>query len=134
MKVAIYVRVSTEEQAQEGFSIEGQISALLDYCKHHDYEIVKTYKDEGVSAKSIVKRYHLQQMLEDSKTEQFDMVLVWKLSRLARNQLDLLNIIQILEANNVKFNSISEGFDLTNPMGKFGMQLMGAVAELERIK
>ncbi|WP_245954734.1 recombinase family protein [Paenibacillus flagellatus] len=132
MRVAIYVRVSTEEQAQEGFSIDGQISALHDFCKHHGYEVVKCYKDEGVSAKSISKRYQLQQMLEDSKSQQFDLVLVWKLNRLARNQLDLLKIIQILEENNVKFNSISEGFDLTNPMGKFGMQLMGAVAELER--
>lgn len=66
MKVALYVRVSTEEQAEEGYSISGQISTLSEYCRNNGFEIVNIYKDEGVSGKSI-NRPSLKQLLFDSE-------------------------------------------------------------------
>lgn len=131
MKVALYVRVSTEEQAEEGYSINGQISILSEYCKNNGYEIVSIYKDEGVSGKSI-NRPSLKQLLIDSESNQFKMVMVWKISRISRIQLDFLNIIDQLEKNDVSFFSYSENIDASTPTGKAMLQMMGSFAELER--
>jgi site-specific DNA recombinase len=131
MKVALYVRVSTEEQADEGFSINGQIKTLEDYCERNRYEVVKVYKDEGLSGKSM-NRPALRELLKDCKSNLFDMVMVWKISRLARKQVDFLNIIDLLEKNNVTFFSYSENIDASTPTGKAMLQMMGSFAELER--
>jgi len=131
MKVALYVRVSTEEQFQEGFSIEGQIQTLTDFCKVHKHQIIDVYKDEGISAKTM-NRPALSQLLQDASKGMFDMVMVWKISRLSRKQLDFLNIIETLEKQNVAFFSLSENIDASTPTGKAMLQMMGSFAELER--
>lgn len=132
MNVAIYARVSTEEQAVDGFSIQGQVNVLSDYCNMRNYKIVNIYKDEGISGKSIKDRPALNQLLHDSKLGLFNMVIVWKISRLSRKQLDFLTIIDEFEKNNISFNSYSENIDATNPAGKAMLQMMSSFAELER--
>ncbi|MFC4321726.1 recombinase family protein [Litchfieldia salsa] len=130
MKVALYVRVSTEEQADEGYSIEGQIKALTEYCHRNNFEIVEKYKDEGISGKSM-NRPALNQLLNDCTNKKFNLVLVWKYSRLSRKQKDFLNIIDHLEQHDVKFYSVSEAFDTSTPMGMAMLQIFGTFAELE---
>ena len=72
IKVAIYVRVSTEEQAQHGYSIDAQLQTLRNYCKLYGKTIAAEYVDRGVSGKSIVGRYELQKMLKDAQEKKFD--------------------------------------------------------------
>lgn len=130
MKAALYIRVSTSEQAKEGYSLAAQENTLKRFCEMQEFEIYKVYADEGISAKNIKKREKLQQMLKE--TEQFDVVVIWKISRMARNMKDLLNIEESLRDNDVALISVTEPFDATTYVGKFIFQILGAVAELER--
>ena len=131
MRVALYARVSTEEQATEGYSIDGQIATLTDDCKRKNFQIYKIYKDEGYSGKS-TKRPALQELLQDCKFGLFDMVMVWRISRISRKQLDFLSIIDEFERQNVIFYSHTENIDASTPSGKAMLQMMGTFAELER--
>lgn len=130
--VAIYCRVSTTEQSENGYSIEEQERLLKKYCEDKGYTIFKVYSDRGISGKSIKARPAMKEMLIDSDGKKFGMVITWKINRIARNMLNLLQIIDILEKNNISFKSFSENFETETPMGKFSLQMMGAVAELER--
>ncbi|MEC0371140.1 recombinase family protein [Paenibacillus chibensis] len=132
VRVAIYARVSTEEQAEYGYSIDAQLDTLRKYCELYSREIAGEYVDRGVSGKSIEGRYELQRLLLDAKDGKFDEVIVWKFNRMARKNIDLLHIVDMLEKNNVAFRSFSESFDTSTPTGRFALQMMGAVSELER--
>jgi len=131
-KVAIYARVSTEDQAEQGYSIDAQLEILRKYCELYGKEVYKEYVDRGISGKSIVGRYELQQLLRDVEERKFDEVIVWKFNRMARKNIDLLQIVERLEKYNITFRSFSENFDTSTSMGKFALQMMGAVGELER--
>ncbi|MEM5621503.1 recombinase family protein [Bacillus thuringiensis] len=131
-KVALYVRVSTEDQAENGYSIEAQLNTLRNHCEMLGKTIVEEYIDKGISGKSIDGRNGLKRLLEATTKGKFNEVIVWKISRLARNTIDLLKIVEELHKNNVIFRSYSESFETETPMGKFALQMMGAVAELER--
>ena len=132
IKVAIYARVSTEEQAEQGYSIDAQLDTLRKYCQLYDKVVFEEYVDAGVSGKSTQGRYELQRLLKDADEKKFDEVIVWKFNRMARKNVDLLNIVEQLEANNVIFRSFSENFDTSTSTGRFALQMMGAVGELER--
>jgi site-specific DNA recombinase len=131
-KAAIYVRVSTEEQVREGYSVPAQIEVLSQYCKLYNLEIYKIYMDLGISGKSVKNRRGLNEMLEDADKNLFDVVLVWKTNRLARNLKDLLVLVDRLERNNVAFISYSEHFDTLTPTGRMTMQILGSIGEFER--
>lgn len=131
-KVAIYARVSTEEQALSGYSIEAQLNTLRNYCNLYNKDVVAEYVDRGISGKSITGRVELQKMMTNVKDRKFDEVLVWKISRLSRKTIDLLKIVEEMNKNNVVFKSFSENFETETPMGRFALQMMGAVGELER--
>lgn len=129
-KAALYVRVSTQEQANEGYSIDAQKEKLISYCKLYDYNIYNIYVDAGYSGSSL-NRPAISQLIEN--LDKFDCVLVYKLDRLSRHLKDILFLIEEeFEKNKVSFISINENFDTSKPMGKFALQMMGAVAELER--
>ena len=131
-KVAIYTRVSTNEQYEEGFSLEEQDRIGIKYCSDNGYEVFKIYSDKGISGKSISGRPAMKEMLKDAEEKKFDMVITWKINRVARNMLDLLKIVDLLDKNDIAFKSYSENFETETPMGKFSLQMMGAVGELER--
>lgn len=131
-RVAIYCRVSTIEQAEEGYSIEEQERVQVEYCKFNGYEVYKVYSDRGISGKSIEKRPAMKELLRDAEDKKFDMVIAWKINRIARKMLDLLKIVDLLDHNGIAFKSYSESFETETPMGKFSLQMMGAVGELER--
>ncbi|MDU2239745.1 MAG: recombinase family protein [Paenibacillus sp.] len=131
-RIAIYARVSTEEQAEFGYSIDAQLDTLRAYCNLHQKVIVGEYVDRGVSGKSIEGRYELQKLLRDAKQGLFDEVLVWKINRISRRTIDLLKIVEELGQQRITFRSFSENFETETAMGKFALQMLGAVGELER--
>ena len=88
METAIYVRVSTEEQAQEGFSIRAQEQKLKDYARIKEWSIYNIYTDEGISGKSINERPAVQQMIADIKSGHVKNVVVFKIDRLTRSTGD----------------------------------------------
>lgn len=132
IKAAIYVRVSTEEQARDGLSITAQIKTLTQYCELYNINIYNIYKDLGLSGKSIEKRESLNELLKDAKNKHFDIVIVWKISRLSRSLKDLLMIIDFFECYNIDFISYSEKLDTSTPVGRMTLQLLGSIAEFER--
>nr|WP_144925588.1 recombinase family protein [Paenibacillus bovis] len=131
-RVAIYARVSTEEQAKEGFSIAAQLQTLRQYAQVYKWEVIDEYVDEGISGKSVNGRPEMQRLIKDVENERFDAVMVWKISRLSRNMLDTLMILDKFEKYNVKFISYSENFDTSSPIGRLVLQIMASIAEMER--
>lgn len=132
LKAALYIRVSTEEQAQDGQSVSAQVETLKQYCCAFDIEVSDVYMDLGLSGKSLKDRQELSRLIEDCCRRQFDIVLVWKISRLSRNLKDLLYLIDMFERYNVYFASCSEKFDTSTPVGRMTLQLLGSIAEFER--
>lgn len=128
---ALYVRVSSEEQV-EGYSIDAQLDALREHCRIHRITIAKEYVDAGRSAKSIQGRPALQELLIDVERGRFQVVIVWKLNRLARNLKDLLQMLKIFNKYNVNLQSLTEEIKTDTAMGNFIVQMLGAAAELER--
>lgn len=131
-KAALYIRVSTEEQAEEGQSAQAQAETLKQYCNAYGIRVYEVYQDLGFSGKRLTDRQGLARLLEDCRLGRFDLVLVWKISRLSRNLKDLLYLIDCFEANEVHFTSCSERFDTSTPVGRMTLQLLGSVAEFER--
>jgi site-specific DNA recombinase len=131
-KAVGYIRVSTREQAEHGYSEDGQDDEIRKYAEYHGYELGKIYKDSGISGSKIDKRLGMQQMLEDAENGEFEVVISWKVSRLARNAFDLLTINQKLKDNNVGLILINENIDSRTRMGEMMMFFTGMFAEIER--
>ena len=131
MKIAIYIRVSTEDQAKEGYSLEVQREYLESFAKREGYEVFKVYCDDGISAYS-TRREALQELLKDAKRKKFELVFVYKIDRFSRNLKDLLNLVDELSACEVAFKSATEPFDTSTSAGKLMFQQLGSFAEFER--
>lgn len=131
-KVAPYVRVSTREQAEHGYSVDEQIERTSKYCESMGWSVFKVYTDAGYSGGN-TDRPGLQMLIEDVKAGHIDKVLVYKLDRLSRSQLDTLYLIEkVFLANNTDFVSMSENFDTSSPFGKAMIGILAVFAQLER--
>lgn len=131
-KVALYVRVSTTSQMEEGYSIEEQKAKLESYCDIKDWHVYKVYTDGGFSG-STTERPALEQLIKDAQSKLFDTVLVYKLDRLSRSQKDTLYLIEdIFLKNNIEFVSLLENFDTSTPFGRAVIGLLSVFAQLER--
>jgi len=130
-RVAIYARVSLQEQVTEGVSIEAQVAALKAYAKGQGWEIVDEYIDGGYSG-GTDERPALRRLLIGASQRRLDIIAVSKLDRFFRNLRLLLNHLHRLEQSGVKFVATQEGLDTSTPYGKFAMQIMGVIAEFER--
>ncbi|WP_075857453.1 recombinase family protein [Clostridium perfringens] len=130
--IAIYCRVSTEEQSESGYSIDEQERLLEEWCKKMGYVIYKCYSDRGISGKNIKDRPALKELLSDAKEGKFDMVISWKINRVSRKLEDVLKIVNILEKNNITFKSYSEPFETDTPAGRMQFQMMALIGEFER--
>ncbi|HAT4104778.1 TPA: recombinase family protein [Clostridium perfringens] len=130
--IAIYCRVSTDEQAEFGYSIDEQKRLLEEWCKANDYIIYKCYSDRGISGKNIKDRPALKELLSDAKEGKFDMVISWKINRVSRKLEDVLKIVNLLEKNNITFKSYSEPFETDTPAGRMQFQMMALIGEFER--
>lgn len=129
-RCAIYIRVSSEKQV-EGFSLDGQKNYLKNYAEQEGMTVVETYVEEGKSGKSTEGRDEFKQMLRDAEELKFDYVLVFKLSRFARNVTELLNSLNHLQSYNVNLIAKEDGIDSSTSMGKMMMTILGAIAEME---
>mgnify|MGYP003419371131 CR=1 FL=1 len=129
---AIYIRVSTDIQAEEGYSIEAQKEQLTAYCvskgiKNYDY-----YIDGGWSGSNI-DRPEMQRLIKDVKDDKISHVIVYKLDRLSRSQKDTLYLIEdVFNPHNVDFVSLNESMDTSTPMGRLMLGILSAFAQLER--
>lgn len=133
VRVALYGRVSTEEQAIRGFSIEAQVSALKEYCEKNRMKIVDIYLDEGISgAKPPLKRPALNRLLEDVKAGKIDMILFTKLDRWFRSVKEYFKVQEILEDNKVEWKTILEDYDTSSANGQMAITIFLAVAQNER--
>lgn len=131
-RVFVYLRVSTTEQAEEGYSLKEQEERLRKYCEAMDWVLVKIYTDGGFSGATL-DRPALQQMVKDIEKGDADLVLVDKLDRMSRSQFDTLYLIRkVFEANNVAFVSRAEAFDTSTPFGRAMVGILAVFAELER--
>lgn len=131
-KVALYVRVSTTSQLEEGYSIDEQKAKLESYCDIKDWHVYKVYTDGGFSG-STTERPALEQLVQDAQSKLFDTVLVYKLDRLSRSQKDTLYLIEdIFLKNDIEFVSLLENFDTSTPFGRAVIGLLSVFAQLER--
>ena len=132
MNVALYIRVSTQEQAKEGYSVGSQTKKLKSYAKAHDWNIYNTYIDPGFSGKD-TNRPALQKLISDIKAQRVGAVIIWKFDRLSRSQKDMLTLIEdIFEPNNCALVSITENFDTSSQLGKAMTGVLAIFAQLER--
>lgn len=131
MRVAIYIRVSTDEQANEGFSIEAQKRRLVSYADSQDWTIADVFIDDGYSAKDL-DRPAMKRMLEGVREKQFDVVLVYKLDRMTRSTADCDYLLKLFEAHEVKFQSSSESFETRTATGRLFIRLVADIAQWER--
>lgn len=132
MRTAIYVRVSTLEQAEEGYSIEEQTDKLKKYCEIKNWKVSDVYIDAGFSGAN-VDRPGLKRLIRDIKGKKIDLVLVYKLDRLSRSQKDTLYLIEdVFAKHGAEFVSLNENFDTSTPFGKAMIGILAVFAQLER--
>ena len=132
MRAVGYVRVSTGEQAREGYSLAAQEQAIRAYCRAHSWELVEVYADAGRSGKSIQGRAELTRLLSAAEDGSIGRVVFWRLDRLGRNLRDLLDICDRLESCDVGVVSIQESIDTGTPAGRMMRSVLGSLAEFER--
>lgn len=132
METGIYVRVSTEEQAQEGFSIRAQEQKLKDYVRIKDWSIYKIYTDEGISGKDIKGRPAVKEMIADVEAGLVKNVLVFKIDRLTRSTADLIYMVDLFNEHDCAFNSLMESIDTQTASGRMFLKIIGIFAEFER--
>jgi Site-specific recombinases, DNA invertase Pin homologs len=126
------MRVSTEDQVKEGFSINAQKEKLTKYAEVNDWDIYDYYIDEGVSGKNIKNRPEMSRLIKDVNNDKIRNILVYKLDRLTRNVSDLINLIDLFEKQNCAFNSQTEKIDTSNAVGRMFVKMLGIFAEFER--
>lgn len=131
MLTIAYCRVSTEEQAAEGFSIEGQAEKLRSYAKLHEIGPVTVVEDPGRSGKDL-DRPGLQQLLAMVEQDHVANVLVWRLDRLSRNLGDLILLAETFAAAGVGLHSFTEKLDLSSATGRMFYNILGAFAQFYR--
>ena len=131
-KVAgLYIRVSTEDQAREGFSLPEQEKRLRAMCEYKGYEIYKLYKDAGISAKTGNYRPAFEELLQDIREKKCNTIVVLKLDRLTRSVFDLEGIMRFLEENNAYLDCANEEINTTNSSGKLVARMLTSVSQNE---
>ncbi len=129
---AIYIRVSTEEQAKYGISLSAQEEALKNYAKALGYDLSRVYKDEGKSGKDIKGRPEMKALLADAEARKFQAIFIYKLDRFSRSLRDLIETIEKLKEWNVDFISLQDKIETTSASGKLMFHIISAFAEFER--
>jgi len=132
MKAIGYIRVSTEEQAKEGISLDSQTEKIQSICKAKEWNLIEIITDQGVSAKDL-KRDGVQKLLKLATAEKFDMLVIYRLDRLTRNIRDMGYLTQdVFDRHDIAFSSIRESFDTSTATGRLMLNLIGSIAQWER--
>ena len=132
LNTAIYVRVSTDEQAKEGYSIRAQIDKLKSYIQIKGWGFYKVYADEGISGKNITDRPAINELIADIKSSVVNNVLVFKIDRLTRSTKDLIELTELFNDCKCSFNSVMESIDTQTASGRMFLKIIGIFAEFER--
>ena len=134
MRCGIYVRVSTDDQRDNGYSIDSQLRMIKEYCEKNDYDIVDVYNDAGHSGKDLM-RPEMQRLLKDIKSKKIDKLIAIKVDRLTRNNYDGFWLLNYCEEHDVKIELILEPYDVSTANGEmiFGMNLVFGQRERKEI-
>jgi site-specific DNA recombinase len=130
--IALYCRVSTDEQAEHGFSLEAQRDRLVAYCQSQGWKDYEVYIDDGYSGTTL-ERPALSRLIRHVERGLIECVVVYRLDRLSRRQRHCLHLLEeVFETNNVAFKSATEPFDTSTPLGKAMIGILAVFAQLER--
>ena len=134
MRCGIYVRVSTDDQRDNGYSIDSQLRMIKEYCEKNGYNIVDVYNDAGHSGKDLM-RPEMQRLLADIKSKKIDKLIAIKVDRLTRNNYDGFWLLNYCEEHDVKIELILEPYDVSTANGEmiFGMNLVFGQRERKEI-
>ena len=127
----VYIRVSTEDQAREGFSLGEQEEKLLQLCKFKELEVYKVYKDAGISAKDMEHRPQFQAMLKDMKEGKINYIVAYKLDRITRSVRDLEELISVLEQYNCFLLCDRDDVNTSTANGRFFVRMLTVLSQLE---
>ena len=127
----VYIRVSTEDQAREGFSLGEQKEKLLQLCSFKDLEVYKVYKDAGISAKDMEHRPQFQEMLQDMKAGKINYIVAYKLDRITRSVRDLEELISVLEQYNCFLLCDRDDVNTSTANGRFFVRMLTVLSQLE---
>jgi site-specific DNA recombinase len=130
-RTAVYIRVSTEDQAREGHSLDEQLDRIKEFCNYKKLDIQKVYKDDGKSAKDMKGRPEFLKMVSDVKSGKINNICIYKLDRLTRSVRDLEEILVLLEESDCGLMSVSEEINTKGYMGVFFIRLTILLAQLE---
>ena len=134
-KVCGYVRVSTEEQSEQGWSIDSQKEKIRSYCAVYNFDLVKIYEDDGISAKDIIHRPAMNEMLSATTgrgKSVYSGIVCVKLDQIFRNMIETLEIAESWRKKGIEFHSINESLDTSSAVGMFFFQMLAALAQMER--
>jgi len=132
ISTGIYLRVSTDEQAKEGYSIRAQEEKLRAYATAKEWQVYNVYSDEGISGKDIDGRPAVKQLLNDVAAGTVKNVLVYKIDRLTRSTKNLIELVDLFNQHRCAFNSLIESIDTTTATGRMFLKIVGIFAEFER--
>ena len=127
----VYIRVSTEDQAREGFSLGEQEEKLLQLCKFKELDVYKVYKDAGISAKDMEHRPQFQAMLQDMKEGKINYIVAYKLDRITRSVRDLEELISVLEQYNCFLLCDRDDVNTSTANGRFFVRMLTVLSQLE---
>ncbi len=130
-KCGLYLRVSTEDQAREGFSLPEQRERLETFCKFKGYEIIDYYEDAGISAKTGNHRPEFERLKEDIKSKRVNTIVALKLDRITRSIFDWENLITFLDENNAYLDCANDEINTTTANGKMISRLLMSVSQNE---
>jgi|TARA_B110000483_G_scaffold16027_1_gene17929 site-specific DNA recombinase len=131
MKVIGYIRVSSEKQVKEGYSLTLQRTKIEEYCKFKDNTLIDIYEDKGISGMSIDKRDGYKDMVEYLNENDIDGVVVWSLSRLGRKMKDVISFLDHLKKCGKSFYSIKENIGNDDKIGSLIMNILSSINEFE---
>ncbi len=133
INAGLYIRVSTEHQAKEGYSVSAQKANLSKFAKGQNWNIFDIYADEGISGKNIENRPEVKRLISDIRNKKIDVVVLYKFDRLTRDSKDTEDIIDLIQECGIQVFTLSGGIiDVSTATGRFSVRINGAVAQLER--
>jgi len=130
-KCGLYMRVSTEDQAREGFSLPEQKERLESFCKFKGYEIIDYYQDAGISAKTGNHRPEFERLKDDIKAKRINTIVALKLDRITRSIYDWENLMTFLDENDAYLDCVNDEINTTSANGKMISRLLMSVSQNE---